>query len=190
VEIDEKVVAVRSNVIVNDTIINAIIDTGAALNIITSKLLDTLGLEIEESSKTRFIIANGEKQASLGKTQIDIEINDWIISTNVEVIESRKKELLLGTQFLAKMDGMIDLEKRQLTLKTNDGNIITPIYYTQKEMTTTIPQDISESDESEESDEYSDEYEEFDEEIELNEILGDDNSEENNQRNVVKTKKD
>jgi predicted aspartyl protease len=67
VEIDEKVVAVRSNVIVNDTIINAIIDTGAALNIITSKLLDTLGLEIEESSKTSFIIANGERQASLVK---------------------------------------------------------------------------------------------------------------------------
>lgn len=155
-EIDDKIIAVRCDIIINDTQIKAIIDTGAATNIITSALLNELEIEIDQSSRTRFIIANGEKQASLGKCNIDIEIDDWIIPINVEVIENKKKEILLGTQFLAEMEGKINLENKTLTIKVNEDETIVPIYYTQQEVVQQLEDESSE-------DEYSDEYEEDDE---------------------------
>jgi hypothetical protein len=128
-------------------------------------LLETLGLKIENSSKTRFIIANGERKASLGKTQIEIEIDEWIIQTTVEIMDSKQKEILLGTQFLAEMDGKIDLENKILTFKIENENISIPIYYTRKEMIQTS----DESSDSEYTDEY-DEYEEIEDEYDINEL--------------------
>ena len=164
-EIEERVVAVRCDLTINNTTVKAVVDTGAATSIMTSSLLRQLNLEIEESSKTRFIIANGERQASLGKTEIEIEINDWIIPMTVEIIENKKKELLLGTKFLAEMKGLIDLEEQTMTLKIDDQDISIPIYYLQKQ----LKEDEIEDDtsESEDIDDY-DNYEETDEEIDLN----------------------
>ena len=88
-ELDQKIISLRCQVKINDTEIQAIIDTGAATNIISDKLLEKLGLEIQEPSRSRFTIANGDKTASLGKTEIQLEIGDWIIPITVEVIESR-----------------------------------------------------------------------------------------------------
>lgn len=182
-EIEERIVAVRCDITINNTTIRAVVDTGAATNIMTSSLLRQLNLEIEESSKTRFIIANGERQASLGKTEIEIEVNDWIIPVKVEVIESRKKELLLGTKFLAEMKGLIDLEKQTMTLKIEEQDILIPIYYSQKQ----LKEDEIENDtsESENTDEY-DNYEETDEEIDLNVTLTDDEETIQTEDNEVK----
>ena len=130
---------------INNTTIRAVVDTGAATSLITTSLLQQLNLEIEESSKTRFIIANGERQASLGKTEIEIEVNDWIIPIKVEVIESRNKDLLLGTKFLAEMKGLIDLENQTMTLKIEEQDISIPIYYSQKRVKDERENDTSES---------------------------------------------
>ena len=92
-EIDDKIIAVRCNTKVNNTPIKAIIDTGAATNIITTSLLNNLQIPIHKSSGTRFIIANGDRQASLGKSEIEIEFEDWIIPIEVEIIENNKKEI-------------------------------------------------------------------------------------------------
>lgn len=146
---------------INNTPTKAIIDTGAATNIITTTLLNTLQIPIHKSSGTRFIIANGDKQASLGKSDIEIELEDWIIPVEVEIIESNKKEILLGTKFLAEMEGKIDLKDKTLTLKINDEIVKIQIWYTQKEI-----QLGNESNENSDS-ENSDEYEETNDELEV-----------------------
>jgi gag-polyprotein putative aspartyl protease len=166
VEIDEKVISLRCNIKINDTEIQAIIDTGAATNIISNKLLDKLGLEIQESSGARFTIANGEKAASLGKTEIEIEIGDWIIPITVEVIESRNKDLIIGTKTLAEYKGNINLRQKIMTLKDDEEQIEVPIYYTN--LQPIIEEETEEEEESENDEEFPDEFEDIQEEIEAN----------------------
>ena len=101
--------ALKSNVIVNGKEIKALIDTGAAGNIITNKLRKRLGIKIEKPSKTIFMIANGKKIPSLGETEITIEIEEEIeIPIKVQIIDSVKEDLLLGTEFLKETGGIIN----------------------------------------------------------------------------------
>ena len=87
-----------------------------------------------QSSKTYFIIANGKREASLGKTQIEIELGEYIIPINVEIINSHKTDLLLGTEFLNQIQGKIDFEDRKLTFQIDNEEVIVPIYYTQDQI--------------------------------------------------------
>ena len=160
-DIDDKIIAVRCNIIINNTPTRAIVDTGAATNIITTTLLNALQIPIHKSSETRFIIANGDKQASLGKSKIEIELEEWVIPIEVEIIESNKNEILLGTRFLAEMNGKVDLKAKLLTLKVDNEEIKIPIWYTQKEMP--LINELNEDSDSENSEE----YEEIKDEIEV-----------------------
>jgi gag-polyprotein putative aspartyl protease len=184
VEINDKIVAVRCNTVINDIPIKAIIDTGAATNIVTTTLLNILKISIHRSSETRFIIANGTKQASLGKSDIEIELGDWIIPVEVEIIDSNKKEILLGTKFLSELKGNIDLKDKTLTLRVNDEITKIPIWYTQKEIPLeNIP---TESSDSENSVEYEDSNDELEVQL-VYELCNSDNedSEDNDVKEIV-----
>ena len=157
-ELNQKTTSVKCQATINETEIQVIVDTGAATTIISNKLLEELGLTIQEPSKAVFIIANGGKTASLGKTEIELEIGDWIIPITAEIIESRNKDLIIGTKTLSQYKGKIDLEQKKVILNTNEDQIEIPIYYTKEEM-----EEVSDDDD----DEYSDEYEETDEEVEI-----------------------
>lgn len=58
-----KTKSLRCNININDQEIQAVIDTGAAANVISKPLLDKLDLEIQKKSNATFTLANGEKQA-------------------------------------------------------------------------------------------------------------------------------
>ena len=75
---ERKTITVRCNLSIRGKNIEVIVDSGAATNIITNKLRKKLGIKIEEPSKTIFTMANGKKTASLGKTRIEIEVEDKI----------------------------------------------------------------------------------------------------------------
>ena len=120
--------------IINGKEVKTLIDSGAAANIITNKLRKRLGIRIEKPSKTVFTIANGKKIPSLGETEIIIEIDEEIeIPITVQVIDSIKEDLLLGTAFLVKTKGVIDFENGKLTLKYDGEQIEIPIYIILKE---------------------------------------------------------
>ena len=72
----------------------AIVDSGAATNIITKGLLEKLGIRITESSNAVFSNVNGKKVPSLGKTDIRIKIENEEIPMKVQVIDSTKREEL------------------------------------------------------------------------------------------------
>src|SRR2546421_2518500 len=115
---------------INGKEVKTLIDSGAAANIITNKLRKRLGIKIGKPSKTIFTIANGKKIPSLGETEITIEIDEEIeIPITVQVIDSIKEDLLLGTAFLVKTKGVIDFENGKLTLKYDGEQIEIPIYY-------------------------------------------------------------
>ena len=67
---------------------------------------------------------------SLGEAEMTIKINEEMeIPITVQVVDSIKEELLLGTSFLVKTKGIMDFENEKLTLKYNEEQIEIPIYY-------------------------------------------------------------
>src|SRR6266511_3281438 len=150
---------------INGKEVKTLIDSGAAANIITNKLRKRLGIRIERPSKTIFTIANGKKIPSLGETEITIEIDEEMeIPITVQVIDSVKEDLLLGTAFLVKTKGIIDFENGKLTLKYDGEQIEIPIYYIKRE-----------------SENESDKYEEIEEELEAYTIQSLEKSERKNE---------
>jgi hypothetical protein len=137
----------------------------------SKELMKKLGLEIKES-RVRFTIANGKTIPSLGQTIAELEIGRERFPTKIEIIDSRKQDLILGSDFYVRNKGKIDYENKRLILKIGEKEIELPIYYSEKEI---IEEQLSEEDnesdfddefeeETEEMEWYNEEYEENDEE--------------------------
>ena len=77
-------------------------------------------------------MANGGKTPSLGSTIINIEIEDDEIPVEVQVIDSKAEDLLLGNEIFRKMKAIIDYEKKRMIMKYNDKEFMIPIYFTKK----------------------------------------------------------
>ena len=98
---EKHIVAMKTLIILGDIEIKAIIDTGAAVSAITSALLKETQFNITEKSNTRCIMADGNRIASLGKSEIEIEIGEIITPIIVEVIDSKDWTLIIGNDFLS-----------------------------------------------------------------------------------------
>ena len=77
-------------------------------------------------------MANGGKTPSLGSTTINIEIEDDEIPVEVQVIDSKAEDLLLGNEIFRKMKAIIDYEKKRMIMKYNDKEFMIPIYFTKR----------------------------------------------------------
>ena len=141
----------KTPIIIDNIEVKAIIDTGAATSAITSNLLKETQYKINQSSNTRCIMANGARIASLGKSEIEIEIGDIITPILVEVIDSEDWTLIIGNDFLDEWNANIDFNSETLILQDNETIIEIPVTYTrQKKVTFEIPEDSEEESEYEE----------------------------------------
>jgi predicted aspartyl protease len=165
----------RTPIIIDDIEVKAIIDTGAAASAITSELLKETQYRIEEKSNTRCIMANGTKIASLGKTEIKIEIGEIITPVTVEVIDSKDWTLIIGNDFLGEWNSNINFESETLTLQDNEITIQIPVTYTrQKKVTFEVPEEDDEEDDEEDEYETEEEIETFNiQDLEEEEISSD-----------------
>ncbi|GBC09218.1 hypothetical protein RclHR1_00870009 [Rhizophagus clarus] len=144
----------KTPIIIDDIEVKAIIDTGAAASAISSSLLNETQFKITEKSNTRCIIADGSRVASLGKTEIEIEIGEIITPILVEVIDSIDWTLIIGNNFLAEWSSNIDFESKTMTLQDEDYIIRIPIsYYRHKKVTFEINEESNSEDEFEEYEE-------------------------------------
>lgn len=119
----------------------------------TKSLLDEQGYKIQEKSKDRFRLANGEKHASLGKSIIDIEIGGWTIPIEVEIIDSKGRELLLGTPMLNELEAVLDFGTKEMILIIDKEETRIPISCQKAHTKQNNDEIIEESDEYEETDE-------------------------------------
>ncbi|CAB4420776.1 unnamed protein product [Rhizophagus irregularis] len=145
--------ALKINITIGDTDLKAIVDTGAAISVITNTLRKRLGTPISETSNIRCTIANGNKIASLGRTEIDIEVQEWIIPAIMEVIDSEENELIIGNDILKEWNANINFEDKTLILQDGEEIIEIPTeYYLTKTQNNQVNPNGEESDfESEES---------------------------------------
>ena len=116
--------------------------------------------------------------AALGKAVIEMEIGEKMIKVEVQIIESKKRDFIMGTKLFAKAKGNIDFENKRLWLMIKGKEISVPIYFEKQkksnensennennEYESMEEQELYEenSEESENEEEYEDEeYEEFD----------------------------
>ena len=102
----------------------AILDSGAAVSIMTRRLMDKLGLEPDNPSKTIVVTANGTRERAIGQiTDLKISIRDLMIPIKLQIIESREETLLLGTDWFEKMKAKWDFDTRTLQIQ-HDGRIL------------------------------------------------------------------
>ena len=86
---------------INKKDIEVVIDSGAAISVITEKLRKELSLKIIGKSDITCTLANGGKIASLGKVNTEIEIYEkLVIPIILDVIESNQKEVIIGNDLL------------------------------------------------------------------------------------------
>ena len=127
---EKRTTAMRAELEVEDQLISAIIDTGAAVSVITDKLRRKLNIPIFGKSKFRCTIANGQKIAALGKVNITIRYKDELeIIREIEVIESKEEDLILGNDIWKLFKTKINYEEEIMEVE-EEGEIITiPIRY-------------------------------------------------------------
>ncbi|PKB98273.1 hypothetical protein RhiirA5_431654 [Rhizophagus irregularis] len=164
---EEKTQTTRCNVIINGKAIRALVNTGAGSSTITNKLRKKLNIPIIKKSNVILTIADEKSIASLGIAEIDIEIDDELgLTLEVEVKDSKRKDLILGTDLLK--HGIIDMKEQLLTVEL-DGEIYEiPIDYEKKQVHFKDKKNNNESSESESSESESDEDEYLESEYEDN----------------------
>jgi hypothetical protein len=127
---ERKTTAMRADLEVEDQIVSVIIDTGAAISVITDKLRRKLGIQMYGKSKFRCTIANGEKITALGKAKITIRYEDELeIEKEVEVIDSKEEDLILGNDIWKKLNAKIDFEEKEIRIEENGEKVIIPMNY-------------------------------------------------------------
>ncbi|CAB4442398.1 unnamed protein product [Rhizophagus irregularis] len=106
--------------------IRALVDTGAGISAISNALRKELNIPIIKKSNVVLTIADGKNIASLGIAEIEIEIKEDLgIMLEVEVIDSKRKELILGTNLLKY--GILDMREGMLTIELEDEMYEIPI---------------------------------------------------------------
>jgi predicted aspartyl protease len=138
--------------------IKIIIDAEAATSVITNKLKKELDIPIQKGSNVRFVLANGNKIAALGKTEVEIQINNKKIPIEVEIMDSKEKYIIIGNNILKKWNANIDFEEKILEISNNDEEVIIPIEYEKNNRM--IKSEVIENDTSNEETEYTSESEE------------------------------
>src|SRR5437764_1154422 len=144
--------AARCDIYINNERLSAVVDSGAATSIMTKKLMDKLGYKINEPSKLTIVTANGSRIRSLGKiNRIPLELEGEFIPTTFQVLDSVDDTLILGNDWLRKVQAVLNWKKGTLTIHDSDAPLTTQIRYTREN------QKSSDSSESSSSDEYESE---------------------------------
>src|SRR6266487_1623163 len=144
--------AARCDIYINNEKLSAVVDSGAATSIMTKKLIDKLGYKINEPSKLTIVTANGSRIRSLGKiNRIPLELEGEFIPTTFQVLDSVDDTLILGNDWLRKVQAVLNWKKGTLTIHGSDAPLTTQIRYTREN------QESSNSSESSSSDEYESE---------------------------------
>ncbi|GET65667.1 hypothetical protein PTSG_12973 [Rhizophagus irregularis DAOM 181602=DAOM 197198] len=122
----------RGKLIINQELKDVMFDTGAAVSVITSQIMDEMDLKIEEPSTVRCVMINEDKLASRGTTTIYIQFGDKEIPIKVEVIDSGKNEIVLGNGVLDMFKANIDYTDKTIIIRMNDETMDIPVKYTQR----------------------------------------------------------
>ncbi|GBB87243.1 hypothetical protein RclHR1_01370002 [Rhizophagus clarus] len=151
---------------INGKEVRVIIDSGAAVSVISNNLRKKLRIDNVRPSGSSFTMANGTKVTFIRKIKIMLEINDNMkMPIIVEVMDKDREELILGNDILGKKDSIIDFENKEVRIIEQEEVVSIPIEYTrriqkQENNEHDNQSEYSEEEYSDQKDEYESKYEE------------------------------
>jgi hypothetical protein len=119
--------AMKCHIRIKNNPVVAVLDSGAAVSIITKSLMKKLGLEIQESSKVVVTTANGDKSRALGQIKnLPIVIQTIAVPITLQVIESTEDTLLLGTDWFNKARATLNFDDQTLQIRYMGKVVVIP----------------------------------------------------------------
>ena len=115
---DHLTTAMKCEILVGREPVTAVINSGAAVSIITHSLMKKLGYTPDQLSNLVIAITNGARIKALGEiSHLQVSCNYLKILTTIQVIESKDDVLILGNNWLIKVRASMDYERSILTIK-------------------------------------------------------------------------
>ena len=128
---DEFTTAAKVTFRINGKYQVGIVDSGAAISIITKSLLDRLNYKINRPSKLVVVTANGARTKSLGvASNIPITFRKITIPTSFQVLESKDEILILGNEWLRSNHAIMDWKQSMLTIQEGQQVVKIPVALT------------------------------------------------------------
>jgi 8-oxo-dGTP pyrophosphatase MutT (NUDIX family)/predicted aspartyl protease len=113
--------------------VNVLIDSGAVGCIIAKRFLQKVDRDIEGPTNIRIIDVTGQRTAPLGKVfQVPIQIRDIKVYMDMIVTDSSEYNVLLGNEWLKKVNANIDYGQNKITIKHEGIQQQIPITCSQK----------------------------------------------------------
>ncbi|KZS04169.1 Uncharacterized protein APZ42_032944 [Daphnia magna] len=117
----------------------ALVDTGAATSLVSSKILDTLECneylkQVKNTNTPIFRMVSGQELKSIGKFEFSVVINDYhIFNHHFYVMNNLNEQCILGLHFLSNNNVKINTRNRQIChdhfgVEHNFGSNTMPIY--------------------------------------------------------------
>ncbi|CAB4482538.1 unnamed protein product [Rhizophagus irregularis] len=130
-EEETPITAAKCEFHINQQPVIAVIDSGAAVSIMTTAMMKTLKLTIDGPSEYVIKTANGTRVRSLGEIQnLPLKVRNLIIKTNVQIIESSDSVFILGNNWMRKVNAALDWDKKTLTIRYNGRSTTVPVIFT------------------------------------------------------------
>ena len=155
---EHRTTAMKCEILVGREAVTAIVDSGAATSIITKPLMKELGYKPDKPSNLMIVTANGQRTKALGEvSDLPINVNYLKIPTNVQVLESKDKVLILGNDWLKRIRASIDWHEQTMTIHYKGRRERIPITCINEEL---VPptQDNYEDDEEYEQNDWEENY--------------------------------
>ncbi|OMJ14782.1 Retrovirus-related Pol polyprotein from transposon, partial [Smittium culicis] len=107
----------------------AVLDTGAACSVISTTLMNEIGLEADNESNQVVITADGSRHNTVGTvSKIPLKIADIDFPCNALVLDVKKPILILGTEWFSDYKAIIDLRARELILEKDNLDVVLKVF--------------------------------------------------------------
>ena len=106
----EKKTSAYAQVYIDGMEAEAIIDTGAGSAVMSSSFMARKKWDIDDATEIPYTVANGQKDTALGIIQdVPVSIHGLTITTDMIVTNANTYDVILGTEWLAKANAIIDI---------------------------------------------------------------------------------
>ena len=106
------------NVTIDNSILRAVVDTGAGRTIMTKACMDLLDWNIEKPSKLTLVTADGKVLTPLGEIHnIPIKLGEATFCTSAVVTHGGDFDVILGNEFLKSISAVINVSEETMAFR-------------------------------------------------------------------------
>ena len=157
IPVNKQTTAAKCELYIGKEPITAVVDSGAATSLMTSTLAENLGFIPDQPSRMVIVTANGTRVKALGViSKLPINISHKLIRSPVQVITSNDNVLILGNDWLERVQSIINYNDKTLTIKHQGRTMKIPITFTAGHKPFTVAE--TKETENEDEEEYETDY--------------------------------